>query len=70
MKLSDCIFSEKDIEQLQNYRDRQKDTRLKLRFMAILSVIYNADGIEAGIRGCLKSKTDKIFLMYSRKYLC
>lgn len=49
MKLSDCIFSEKDIEQLQNYRDRQKDTKLKLRFMAILSVIYDTNGIEAGI---------------------
>lgn len=56
MKLSDCIFSEKDIEQLQNYRDRQKDTKLKLRFTAILSVAYNAEGIEAAI-----GHTAKIF---------
>jgi transposase len=49
MKLSDCIFSEKDIKQLRNHRDRQKDTELKLRFMAILSVAYDADGIGAGI---------------------
>ena len=25
MKLSDCIFSEKDIKQLKDYRERQKD---------------------------------------------
>jgi transposase len=49
MKLSDCIFSEKDIKQLKDYRDRQKDSRLKLRFTAILSVAYNTDDIEAGI---------------------
>jgi transposase len=50
MKLSDCIFSEKDIKQLRDYRDRQKDTELKLRFIAILSVVYDTEGIEAGIR--------------------
>jgi len=49
MKLSDCIFSEKDIKQLQDYRDCQKDIRLKLRLMTILSVSYNNNGIEAGI---------------------
>ena len=50
MKLSDCNFSEKDIKQLQNYRDSQKDIRLKLRFMAILSIAYYTGDIEAGIR--------------------
>ena len=49
MNISDCIFTEKDIKQLQDCRDSQKDLRLKIRFMAVLSVIYNADGIEAGI---------------------
>jgi len=56
MKLSDCIFSEKDIKQLQDYRDRQKDAGLKLRFTAILSAAYNTDGIGAGIE-----KTAAIF---------
>jgi len=45
MKLSDCKFSENDIKQLQDYRDRQEDFRLKLRFMAILSAVFNKDGI-------------------------
>ncbi len=49
MNLSDCIFSEKDIKQLQDCRDSQKDFRLKLRFTSILSVAYNTGGIEAGI---------------------
>lgn len=49
MNISDCIFTEKDIKQLQDCRDSQKDLRLKIRFIAVLSVIYNADGIEAGI---------------------
>ena len=49
MKLSDYKFSENDIKQLQDYRDQQKDFRLKLRFMAILSAALNKDGIEAGI---------------------
>jgi len=49
MNISDCIFTEKDIIRLQDCRDSQKDLRLKLRFMAILSVSSNTDGIEAGI---------------------
>jgi len=49
MNISDCIFTEKDIKQLQYCRDSQKDLRLKIRFMAVLSVSCNADGIEAGI---------------------
>jgi len=49
MNISDCIFTEKDIKRLQDCRDSQKDIRLKLRFIAILSVSSNTDGIEAGI---------------------
>jgi len=49
MNISDCIFTEKNIKELQNCRDSQKDLRLKIRFMAILSVSSNSDGIEAGI---------------------
>ena len=41
MKLSDCKFPENNIKQLQDYRDSQEDFRLKLRFMAILSVSLN-----------------------------
>ena len=49
MNISDCIFNETDIKQLQECRDSQKDIRLKIRFMAILSVGCNSDGPEAGI---------------------
>ena len=49
MNINDCIFNENDIKQLREYRDSQKDLRLKMRFTAILSVISNTDGIEAGI---------------------
>jgi len=49
MNLYNCNFSENYIKQLQDYRDRQEDSALKLRFIAILSAIYNKDGIRAGI---------------------
>ena len=49
MKLSDCKFSENDIKQLQDYRDGQEDFRLKLRFMAILSVALNKSDIEVAV---------------------
>jgi transposase len=49
MKLYNCNFSEKAIKELQDYRDRQEDIRLKLRFIAILSVVCNTEGVKAGI---------------------
>lgn len=49
MKLSDCKFSENDIKQLQDYRDSQENFRLKLRFMAILSVALNKSDIEVAV---------------------
>ena len=49
MKLSDCKFSENDIKQLQYYRDGQEDFRLKLRFMAILSVALNKSDIGVAV---------------------
>jgi len=50
MNISNCIFNEKDIKEIQSCRDSQKDPGLKIRFMAILSVACNDNGIEAGIR--------------------
>ncbi len=50
MNISNCIFNEKNIKELQSCRDSQKDHRLKIRFMAILSVACNDNGTEAGIR--------------------
>ena len=49
MRLADCKFTENDIKQLQDYRDRQEDFRLKLRFIAILSAALNKSGIEAAV---------------------
>jgi len=49
MKLYDCNFSEKDKKELQDYRERQEDVRLKLRFIAILSIAYDKEGVKAGI---------------------
>ena len=49
MRLSDCKFTENDIKKLQDYRDGQEDFRLKLRFMAILSVALNKSDIEVAV---------------------
>ena len=49
MRLADCKFSENHIKQLQDYRDRQEDFRLKLRFIAILSAALNKSDIEAAV---------------------
>jgi transposase len=50
MKLYDHKFSENEIKQLQDYRDRHEETDLKLKFMAILSVAFDKEGIKAGIK--------------------
>ena len=71
MKLYDCNFSEKAVKELQDYRDRQEDIRLKLRFTAILSVAYSTQDVKAGIE-----RTAEIFGQHTetvknrlRKYL-
>ncbi|GEM_PF-5528934 len=38
MKLYDCNFSEKAVKELQDYRDRQENIRLKLRLQHIETV--------------------------------
>jgi len=36
MDVSDCKFDDVEISRLEQYRDRQQDARLKVRFMALL----------------------------------
>ena len=71
MKLSDCNFSEKDIKELQDYMKRQKNAALKQRFMAILSVAFNTDGIETGIEQASEifGKHPETIKNWLRKYL-
>jgi hypothetical protein len=37
MKISEYTFSESEIAMLEEYRDGQKDSRLKIRFIALLT---------------------------------
>jgi transposase len=49
MKESDYKFSENEMKQLRDYRDRQKNSELKQRFMVLLAIAMHPHGIEAGI---------------------
>jgi len=40
MKISEHDFSENEIKRLEKYRDRQKDGRLKIRFIALLMLAH------------------------------
>ncbi len=42
-KLSEYVFSDLEIQNLKLYRDKQKDARLKIRFIALLLIAFGSD---------------------------
>ena len=69
MKISNYTFSEKEIEYLEIYRDNQKNSRLKMRFIVLLMI---AQGIlpelTASIIGINLRTISNWFQQYIRHY--
>ncbi len=43
MRITEYVFSDNEIEFLSEYRDNQKDSRLQLRFIALLLLAKGSD---------------------------
>ena len=43
MRITEYVFSDNEIELLSEYRDNQKDSRLQLRFIALLLLAKGSD---------------------------
>ena len=59
-------FSEKEIDRLHQYRDRQEDARLKVRFIALLMLAKNIPVIDIAT---ITGKTTKSIENWQRQYL-
>ncbi len=65
MKISDINFSNYEISQLMNYRDNQKDGRLRIRFIALIMLAATDSCIEqvsSVIGCCVRSVTNWVEL--------
>jgi transposase len=60
------IFSQKEVQQLREYRDRQRDGRLKLRFVALLML---AEEVAIETVACVVGKCVKTIETWGRHYL-
>jgi transposase len=66
MDVSKCQFEDDEIALLQEYRDKQTDARLKVRFIALLML---ADGLESKTIASIIGKTIKTIENWHQQYL-
>lgn len=66
MDVSDCKFDDVEISRLEQYRDRQQDARLKVRFMALLML---AKGIAIKDIGVITGVAMKTIANWHHQYL-
>ena len=68
MKLEEYIFSSQEIDLIKQYRDLQKDPRLKQRFLALIMVAEGINlNIVCSVLGVSKTTLQRWFKHYIQK---
>jgi transposase len=66
MKIENYTFTEEEIKLLEEYRDRQNDPRLKLRFIALLTI---ARGVQLPVASLIIGKSQYTIKNWFQKYI-
>jgi transposase len=66
MKIENYTFTEEEIKLLEEYRDKQDDPRLKLRFIALLTI---ARGVELPVASLIIGKSPYTVKNWFQKYI-